>query len=136
MQGDDTIYCDGQYWNGTVPTCLVPPNSPDLSVSILGSQSSSSEESIVVVKAGDVIDAVCHAGGGNPVPDVRISLPGYEGVWQSMAVSAQIVITEDKCDGMIVCIAANSAGTAYTNITLQIPSKYYIFQHYILQYTY
>ena len=126
MEGPDTIYCDGQYWNGTVPTCLVPPSSPNLSVSVSGSNTSSLEEQVVVVQTGDVVEAVCHASGGNPVPDVMISLPGYEGVWQSMSASAQIVITEEHSDGMIVCTVQNSAGTTHTHTTIHIPSKYHV----------
>ena len=118
MGGHDTIYCDGQYWNGTVPTCLVPPSSPDLSVSVAGSPASH-------FKTGDVLDITCQAVGGNPVPDVMISLPGNQGggEWRKLSSSVQFSVTEMDNDGDITCTAQNSGGAAHTERVLHILSK-------------
>ena len=118
MKGHDTIYCDGEYWNGTVPACLVAPGMPDLSISV---SRSSSEH----FKTGDLLDISCQAVSGNPVPDVAISLPGKHGgeQWKRVSNSVTFAVTEVDNGEKITCTAQNVAGTANTSTVIQIISK-------------
>jgi hypothetical protein len=119
MKGHDTIYCDGEYWNGTVPACLVAPGTPELSISVSGSSSKH-------YKTGDVVDISCQAVSGNPVPDVAISWPGqgWGGEeWKRVSNYATVTVTELDDGEKITCTAQNMAGTAHTSTVLHIISK-------------
>jgi hypothetical protein len=119
MKGHDTIYCDGEYWNGTVPACLVAPGTPELSISV--SRSSSQH-----FKTGDVLDISCQAVSGNPVPDVAISWPGQQGggeAWTRLSNSISVTVTKVDDAKNITCTAQNMAGTAHTSTVLHIISK-------------
>ena len=119
MKGHDTIYCDGEYWNGTVPVCLVAPGMPELSISV-------SESSSQHYKTGDVLDVSCQAVSGNPVPDIAISWPGQHGAgeeWKRVSSSVTVAVTEVDDGEKITCTAKNMAGTAHTSTVLHIISK-------------
>ena len=118
MEGHDTIYCDGEYWNGTVPTCLVAPSTPELSVSVSGTSADH-------FQAGDVLDISCQAMSGNPVPDVGISWPGQQGGGEQrkrLSNYLTLAVTEEDDGKKITCTAENKAGTAHTSTMLHIMS--------------
>ena len=84
MEGSNTIVCNGDKWNGTVPDCngkfapldfcneyllLVEPNEPELEVIVSGSV-------VTTVKPGDWVLVTCQARGGHPVPDIGITMDG------------------------------------------------------------
>ena len=120
MKGHDTIYCDGEHWNGTVPACLVAPGVPELSISVSGSSSQH-------YKTGDVLDISCQAVSGNPVPDVAISWPGQSGgggEWRRVSNSATFALTEVDDGEKITCTAKSIAVTAHTSALIHIMSKY------------
>ena len=119
MKGHDTIYCDGEYWNGTVPVCLVAPGTPELSISVSGSSSQH-------YKTGDVLEISCQVVSGNPVPDVAISWHGQQGggeEWKRVSNSVTVTVTEVEDGEKITCRAQNMAGTAHTSTVLHIISK-------------
>ena len=131
MKGHDTIYCDGEYWNGTIPVFLVAPGTPELSISVSGSSSQHYKSGDVLdisqhYRTGDVLEISCQVVSGNPVPDVAISWPGQQGggeEWKRVSNSVTVTVTEVEDGEKITCRAQNMAGTAHTSTVLHIISK-------------
>merc|ERR1711970_1089688 len=69
MEGSDTLVCDGDNWNGTVPHCNVAPDQPQLEVIVSGN-------AVTNVKPGDWVLVTCQAKGGHPLPDIGLTLDG------------------------------------------------------------
>merc|ERR1711892_426037 len=67
MEGSSLLYCDGRKWNGTVPSCLVPPSTPDLE--ILPSVTST----VTVLVPGHPVMITCQSS-GHPAPQMEIYL--------------------------------------------------------------
>jgi len=97
MDGPDTVFCEGENWNSSVPTCLVPPATPQLDLPEL-------------VEEGEEIDISCTATDGNPLPKVSLSLDGTVLGSSSLSFTTNFVAANHHHDQEIVCEASSRAG--------------------------
>merc|ERR1712123_391376 len=116
MEGSNTLVCDGERWNGTVPDCNVLPDEPKLEVTVSGSV-------VTVVKPGDFVLVTCQAGGGHPVPDIGLTLDGlptgskdFSNLKDSFTFTATAIEDEKR----ILCSAVNKIGTSTTSTILPV----------------
>jgi len=116
MEGSNTLVCDGDKWNGTVPHCNVKPDEPELEVIVSGKQKE-------VLKPGDWVLVTCQARGGHPVPEIGITVDGipsgskdFRNFKNSFTFEAS-----EKDDGKrILCTAVNKAGASATSTILKV----------------
>jgi len=116
MDGSNTLVCDGEKWNGTVPDCNVEPNEPDLEVIVSGSV-------VKTVKPGDWVLVTCQSRGGHPVPDIGITmdgLPSGSKDFRNFRNSFTFMATEKDDGKKILCTTVNKVGTSEASAILQV----------------
>ena len=137
MDGRNTLVCDGDKWNGTVPDCngelyfflkepigyintTVEPNEPELEVIVSGNV-------VTTVKPGDWVLVTCQARGGHPVADIGITmdgLPAGSKDVKNFKNSFTFTATEQDNEKNILCTAVNKVGTSAASIILHVLSKF------------
>jgi len=115
MSGSESLYCDGNTWNGSVPICLVAPAPPALELLVDGVPQS-------VVRPGDAVLTTCHAKTGNPVPEVQISFAGETSAPMNFKNSLLVTVPEGHEELEVSCTASNSAGSATETATVSVHS--------------
>jgi len=78
MDGNSMVFCDGKYWNGTKPECLVPPSPPTFSLTVGGVKMENPSLGV-----GEEVTINCENEGGNPAPSLALYV-GEEQVVSSM----------------------------------------------------
>ena len=137
MDGMNTIVCDGDKWNGTVPDCngelyfflkepigyintTVEPNEPELEVIVSGSV-------VTTVKPGDWVLVTCQARGGHPVPDIGITMGGVPSGskdFRNFRNSFTFTATEKDDGKKILCTAVNKVGSSEASNIIQVHSTF------------
>merc|ERR1719391_111067 len=115
MSGPESLYCDGNTWNGSVPVCLVAPAAPALELLVDGLPQT-------VVRPGDAVLTTCHAKTGNPVPEVQISFAGETSAPMNFKNSLLVTVPEGHEELEVSCTASNSAGSATETATVSVHS--------------
>merc|ERR1712123_550197 len=116
MEGSNTLVCDGERWNGTVPDCNVLPDEPRLEVTVSGSV-------VTAVKPGDLVLVTCQAGRGHPVPDIGLTLDGLppgSKDFTNLKDSFTFTATGNEEGKRILCSAVNKVGTSTTSTILRV----------------
>merc|ERR1711892_666094 len=116
MEGSNTLVCDGERWNGTVPNCNVGPSEPELEVTVSGN-------AVTTVKTGDVVLVTCRARVGHPVPAIGLTLDGLptgSKDFLNLENSFTFTATETEDGQRILCSAVNKVGTAATSTILHV----------------
>lgn len=116
MEGSNTLVCNGDKWNGTVPDCNVEPNEPELEVIVSGSV-------VTTVKPGDWVLVTCQARGGHPVPDIGINmdgLPSGSKDFENFKNSFTFTASEQNDAKNILCTAVNKVGTSAASTILHV----------------
>merc|ERR1711892_602252 len=116
MEGSNTLVCDGERWNGTVPDCNVLPDETRLELIVSGSV-------VTVVKPGDLVLVTCQAGGGHPVPDIGLTLDGLPAGskdFRNLKDSFTFTATGNEEGKRILCSAVNKVGTSTTSTILPV----------------
>eukprot|EP00092_Neocalanus_flemingeri_P036076 GFUD01039280.1.p1 GENE.GFUD01039280.1~~GFUD01039280.1.p1 ORF type:complete len:715 (+),score=216.36 GFUD01039280.1:47-2146(+) len=116
MEGSNTLVCDGKNWNGTVPDCNVGPSEPELQVIVSGNV-------VTNVKPGDWVLVTCQAKGGNPLPDIGLTLDGVPAGskdFRNFKNSFTFTASEKDDGKRIVCTAVNKIGTSAASTILQV----------------
>jgi len=103
------VFCEGENWNSSVPTCLVKPGDPLLELPEL-------------VEEGEEMDISCTATDGNPLPKVSLSLDGTVLGSSSLSFTTNIVVAEHHHDQQIVCEASSRAGVTSVTRNLHVLS--------------
>merc|ERR1711892_182826 len=118
MEGSNTLVCDGEKWNGTLPDCNVGPSEPELELIVSGT-------TVSKVNPGDWVLVTCQAKGGHPVPDIDITLDGASSGSKNFKKTVTFTATEEDNGKKILCNAVNKVGTsaASTIINVQTPPK-------------
>jgi len=118
MEGSNTLVCDGEKWNGTLPDCNVGPSEPELELIVSGT-------TVTKVKAGDLVLVTCQAKGGHPVPDIDITLDGASSGSKNFKKTVTFTASEEDNGKKILCNAVNKVGTsaASTIINVHTPPK-------------
>jgi hypothetical protein len=109
MDGPDTVFCEGENWNSSVPTCLVVPGPPQLDLPEL-------------VEEGEEVDISCTATDGNPLPKVSLSLDGKVLGSSSLSFTTNLVASDHHHDQEIVCEASSRAGVTRVSRRLHVLS--------------
>jgi len=115
MSGSESLYCDGNSWNGSVPVCLVAPAPPALELLVDGVPQT-------VVRPGDAVLTTCHAKTGNPVPEVQITFAGETSASMNFKNSLLVTVPEGVQELEVSCTASNSAGSATETVTVAVHS--------------
>merc|ERR1711892_887872 len=118
MEGSNTLVCDGERWNGTVPDCNVLPGEPRLELIVSGSV-------VTAVKPGDWVLVTCQAGGGHPVPDIGLTLDGLPAGskdFRNYRNSFTFTATEEDDGKIIICTAMNKVGSSSASTILYVPA--------------
>jgi len=110
MAGSDTVFCNGDSWNSSVPTCLVAPGQPHLTLPNM-------------VQVGEEVEVSCQATDGNPLPTVALSLQGKILGEGALSVSVPLSLTHSHHGQQVVCEASSSAGSSRLHQTLHVLSK-------------
>jgi len=116
MEGSDTVVCTGDSWNGTVPNCNVEPTEPSLEVIVSG-------QAVNTVMVGDYVLVNCQPRGGHPLPDVSISMDGFQehtSVGRKDQTSFSFTATEDDDGKIILCSAFNKVGDSSSSTLLHV----------------
>merc|ERR1712123_247752 len=116
MEGSNTLVCDGERWNGTVPHCNVGPSEPELEVTVSGN-------AVTIVKPGDVVLVTCRARVGHPVPAIGLTLDGLptgSKDFMNLENSFTFTATETEDGQRILCSAVNKIGTSATSTILHV----------------
>jgi len=116
MEGSNTLVCDGENWNGTVPHCNVGPDAPELKVIVSGSV-------VTNVKPGDWVLVTCQAKGGHPLPDIGLTLDGIPSGskdFRNYKNSFTFTASENDSGKMILCTALNKVGTSVESTMLHV----------------
>merc|ERR1712106_418007 len=116
MEGSNTLVCDGERWNGTVPHCNVGPSEPELEMTVSGN-------AVTTVKAGDVVLVTCRARVGHPVPAIGLTLDGLptgSKDFMNLENSFTFTATETEDGQRILCSAVNKIGTSATSTILHV----------------
>merc|ERR1712123_100240 len=116
MGGSNTLVCDGERWNGTVPDCNVLPDEPELELIVSGN-------AVTAVKPGDWVLVTCQAGGGHPVPDIGLTLDGLPAGskdFRNYRNSFTFTATEEDDGKKIVCRAMNKVGSSSASTELGV----------------
>jgi len=116
MEGSDTLVCDGENWNGTVPHCNVAPTKPELELIVSGNV-------VTAVKPGDWVLVTCQASGGHPVADIGITVDGVSAGskdFRNLRNSFTFTATEEDDGKTIVCTALNKIGTEISSTVVQV----------------
>merc|ERR1719320_740686 len=116
MEGSDTLVCDGERWNGSVPHCNVKPTDPLLEVTVSGN-------AVTAVKPGDWVLVTCQASGGHPVADIGITLDGVSAgskEFRNLENSFTFTASEEDNEKTILCTAVNKVGTAAVSTVLHV----------------
>jgi len=116
MEGSNTLVCDGERWNGTVPDCNVLPDEPELELIVSGS-------AVTAVKPGDWVLVTCQAGGGHPVPDIGLTLDGLPAGskdFRNYRNSFTFTATEEDDGKKIICTAMNKVGSSSASTILHV----------------
>ena len=135
MEGSDTLVCDGERWNGTVPHCngedpmitivicnniiIVAPTKPELEMIVSGN-------GVTAVKPGDWVLVTCQASGGHPVADIGITLDGVSAgskEFRNLRNSFTFTASEEDDGKTIVCTALNKVGSEASSTVIQVYSK-------------
>merc|ERR1711892_33890 len=118
MEGSNTLVCDGERWNGTVPDCNVLPDEPELELIVSGNV-------VTAVKPGDWVLVTCQAGGGHPVPDIGLTLDGLPAGskdFRNYRNSFTFTATEEDDGKIVLCTAMNKVGTSTASTMLHVPA--------------
>jgi len=116
MEGSDTLVCDGERWNGTVPHCNVAPTKPELEMIVSGN-------AVTAVKPGDWVLVTCQASGGHPVADIGITLDGVSAgskEFRNLRNSFTFTASEEDDGKTIVCTALNKVGSEASSTVIQV----------------
>jgi len=119
MEGRNTVACTGRFWNGSVPSCNVGPSKPKLEFKVAGVP-------VENVKAGDWVEVSCRARGGNPLPDIRLTMDNEvksSVEFMQFKNSFAFLATTDYDGKMVECDAVNkiSQENAESRITVLSP---------------
>jgi len=115
MEGDSSVYCDGENWNGTIPTCLVPPTTPVLELLVDGVPSTE-------VSEGSTVLVTCYAKTGNPVPDIQISFADETASFTNFKNSMTFTASPSHSGLVVTCTARNTAGTTQETALVTVTS--------------
>merc|ERR1712025_900966 len=116
MEGSETVVCDGEKWNGTVPHCNVAPSEPLMEMTVAGSV-------VTTVKPGDWVLVTCEAGEGHPVPDIGLTMDGAPAGskdFRNIKNSFTFTATEEDHGKNILCTAVYKVGTSIVSKVLQV----------------
>merc|ERR1711892_1050447 len=118
MEGSNTLVCDGERWNGTVPDCNVLLDEPELELIVSGN-------AVTAVKPGDWVLVTCQARGGHPVPDIGLTLDGLPAGskdFRNYRNSFTFTATEEDDGKIILCTAMNKVGASTASTILHVPA--------------
>lgn len=115
MHGSSSLYCDGESWNSTKPTCLLAPAAPTVELLVDGHITST-------VRPGDLALITCHAKTGNPVPEVQISFAGETSDSMNYKSSMTVTVPEGQEELEVSCTASNMAGEETETIPVTVLS--------------
>eukprot|EP00092_Neocalanus_flemingeri_P042270 GFUD01046141.1.p1 GENE.GFUD01046141.1~~GFUD01046141.1.p1 ORF type:complete len:652 (+),score=183.46 GFUD01046141.1:49-1956(+) len=116
MEGSNTLVCDGEKWNGTVPDCNVGPSEPELELIVSGNV-------VTNVKADDVVLVTCQTKGGHPIPDIGLTLEGEPSgseEFKKFNNSFTFTAAEEDDGKRILCTASNKVGTSISSAILRV----------------
>jgi len=116
MEGSDTLVCDGENWNGTVPHCNVAPTKPELEMIVSGNV-------VTAVKPGDWVLVTCQASGGHPVADIGLTVDGVSAGskdFRNLRNSFTFTASEEDDGKTIVCTALNKIGSEASSTVVQV----------------
>jgi len=116
MEGSNTLVCDGEKWNGTLPDCNAGPTEPELEVIVSG-------QAVTKVNPGDWVLVTCQAKGGHPLPDIGLTLDGLPSGskdFRNFRNSFTFTATEEDNGKRILCTALNKVGTSAASTVLHV----------------
>lgn len=114
MFGNNMVYCNGNNWNGTIPTCLAAPKPPAMETTVNG-------EVREKFKLGESVTVTCQSQGGNPVPEITIIKDGnIVAEANHFRNTFTFVAAAEHHDKEIQCLAENSVAGEQARVNLDV----------------